>query len=192
MNKSTSLYKTRDEEVKAAITEEEAIRRIEEIYQAQYDSANQNFSIWDQLLACEAVEEATPISDTYYNKFNNLNENGSVKGSDNGSYKRRANFELSDDQLRAISTLGEYSLSSPIEFEEQLAIVFNKYPSNPGHWLYIAQHHTLRQINWSINYTLMLNKSGRIRKNPAACFTNDIKYRERKKDIRRQKKKRDL
>lgn len=175
-------FKSRDEEIRLTVSEKEAIRRIEEVYQAKYNPSTPNFEVYDQLLACEAVVESTPFNN-HPSKGENV-ENGNVNGNDNGSYKRQPKFELTKSKSEAISNLKKFNCTtSRIEIAKQLEIIFQEFPSKEGHWLKVAQYHTPRQINWSISRMLKLHYQGRIRNTPAAFFTYDIMHRKPRKDL---------
>jgi len=164
------------------ISKEEAIRRITEIYHADYDLNNPNFTIYDQLLACEAYAEA----EEEYQKQNRTNESVSVNGNvnDNDSYKRQVNFVLNQQKLIIIATLRSFNYKTPIfEVANALQDLFKECESKPKHWVYIAEHYTPRTISRVINYMSKRYGNWKIIQNPAAYFTNVIKHRKKRKSM---------
>lgn len=168
------------ENVLGKITKEEAIRRIEQVYHAGYDTDSTSFDVYDQLLACEAIAEA---EQEYQNKYGRTNENVSVKWSVNDIYKRRVTPTLTKSKHKAVAELGTLNYKTPpIKISQLLEILFAEYNSKDGHWLYIAQNWNPRAINRVIKRMIGLHNSGRITiKNPAAYFTHLIKFRKRRK-----------
>lgn len=113
----------------------------------------------------------------------NNNAKVDVKENGNGSYKNDIKFVLNESKLKAISKLKSYTSETHTkEIEVQLEIIFEGCESFPGHWHKVALYYNPRQIIWSLNYALKLHQKGRIKKNLAACFTNNIKYRHKRKD----------
>ncbi len=165
------------------LTGKEIIWRITEIYHAGYDLDNQDFDIYDQLLACEAISEGEK---EYQEKNNNTNENVSVSGLSNGSYKRRVNFELTPSKLQVISKLKVCDYQTPpVEIAQCLEELFEECESKEGHWLYISQTYPPRVINWNLNYMIKVHSSGRRTfQNWAAYFTQSIKFRKKRKELR--------
>lgn len=182
-------YRTRDEQVRAELTQEEVIRRIEQVYHARYDpecGLDGCFDAWDQLLACEAIAEATPVRDNNYQKRkeNNANENSSVNGSVNDTHKRSVNFELTESKLKVITQLKKCKAkTSPRYVAELLRLIFEEHPSESGWWLHVAQDWPPRRINWVIDKVMKLHVAGRIKKNPAACFSYFIQRRKKRKSL---------
>lgn len=175
-------YSSREEEIRAELTFKEVIRRIKEVYQAEYDSSRPNFDAWDQLLACESLSESSPITREYKTK---TNENPSVSGMLNDSCSPKVIFELTQDKQKVITelTLCNYR-TPPIQIATLLEEFFKEWQSKQGHWLYIAQQWTPRAINRTIHRLSKLHKEGRITViNPAAYFTLLIKFRKRRKKL---------
>lgn len=175
-------YTCRDDEVRATIAKVEAVRILREVYKEEALLDNPNFDVWDQLLACETLCDASPKS-TAYSKFNEPKENASVSESGNGTCKPVVNSGLTQSKIDAISKLKKCtSYSSSFEIAKYLEVLFQEYPSKPKHWLWIAQRWNPREINKSINYMLKLSFKGRIRTNPAAVVTFDVKKRAKRKN----------
>lgn len=160
------------------------IKKIEN-YGARYDPSS-GLSPEDQLLACEAVAEAIPVKERYYQENERTNDNAVVSGMINGSYKRRANFELTQSRLKVIDELKTFNYrTAPNKIAPVLEYFFKECDSKEGHWLYIAQHYPPRVIFRVINYLIKLHNSGRSTiLNPAAYFTKLIKFRKERKEFR--------
>lgn len=182
-------FRTREQQVRAEVSFDEAVRRIEQVYHAEYNpdcGLGGCFDAWDQLLACEAVAESTPVRDNYYQNRdeNSANENSGVNGGVNDSYKRSVNFELTESKLRVISQLKNCTADTPRqEVADLLRLLFEEYPSKSGWWLHVAQNWPPRRINWVINKVIKLHHAGRIKINPAACFSYFIQRRKRRRSL---------
>lgn len=176
-------YQSRDEQIRAELTKDEVIRRIEEVYHQKYNPNLPNFDAWNHLLACEAVAEATPVKEDYYKEKERENENVSVNGNGNDSSKRRVNFELTPSKLKVISKLKECTYrTSPKIIAQLLEEFFINCNSEKGWWLYVAQQWAPRPINRVIDKIINLYTSGsKTIQNPAAYFTYLIKLRKRRK-----------
>lgn len=173
-------YSSREEEIRAELTFKEVIRRIKEVYQAEYDSSRPNFDAWDQLLACESLSESSPITREYKIE---TNENPSVSGMLNDSCSSNVIFELTEDKQKVITklTLNNYR-TPPIQIAKLLEELFKEWQSKQGHWLYIAQRWTPRAINRTIRRLIKLHNEGRITiKNPSAYFTFLINFRAKRR-----------
>jgi len=171
-----------------SLSKDESIRRIEQLG-GQYDP-DSTLDLMDKRLICESIVESTPVNPEDWDGKTILqlkgiaDGDGSVNGSVNGSCKRRVNFELTESKLRAISQLNDFTRqATPLVIEQCLTEIFSDYPSVEGWWLYVGQHWTQRQINWVLNYVLKLHASGRITKDPAACFTYFIRHRKKRRAL---------
>ena len=187
----TMLYTTREEEIRATISKEEAIRLIEGFYHARYDpNLEPNFDVYDQLLACEAIVEATPVKDySIYKNTQRENANVSVNGNDNGGCKIKVNLELNPSKtelnFELINQLKNCNSSTPPKnIASLLERIFKTWESKEGHWLWIAQNYTARTINWVMAATIKEYLRGGIRKNPPSYFTYLIKFRKKRKQFR--------
>lgn len=169
-------YHSREEEVRAELSLDEVVHRINDIYQAEYDSSRPNFDAWDQLLACESIAESTPIK---YQYNEDANENPSVSGMLNDSSSPKVIFELTQDKQKVITELTHCNYRTPpTQIATLLEKFFKEWHSNQGHWLYVAQQWTPRAINRTIHRLTKLHIEGRITiRNPAAYFTKLIKFR---------------
>lgn len=177
--------RTREEEVRATVSKEEAIRRISQLG-GQYDPTNIAFDLYNQLLACESIAEATPVKerDPYDLPWNE--EVVSGNGSINDSYKHTVNFVLTQDKLDAISQLKDCTYRTPPPtIAKLLEIVFVGHETKSGHWLYIAQHWAPRPIYRVITRLIKLQEVGFVTiRNSAAYFTFLIKNRKKRRSAR--------
>lgn len=166
------------------ITEEEVIRRITEVYHADYYLNNPNFDIYDQLLACEAIDEA---EQEYQGKNNGTNENFSVSGDVLGSPRLKENSEQNLNKKQAIVKLKHLNYKTPpTEIELYLNIIFGPWKEKPEHWLYIAQHYTPKTINSVISQMIKQHQRRDVSiKTPGAYFSSVIKYHSKRKIFRR-------
>lgn len=115
---------------------------------------------------------------------NEVKKNASVKGSVNGTYKNDTNLKLTISKSDALSSLGKCDYkTAPKKTAAYLEIIFSKYPSKEGHWLYIAQNYTPRTIKWVLKIVFKYQKRGEIYKTPAALFTYLIKRRKKRKRV---------
>jgi len=169
-------YNSREEEARTELSFIEVVRRIKEVYGAEYDPERPNFDAWDQLLACESIAESTPIKYLYKDE---ANKNPSVSGMLNDSYSHGVIFELTQDKQKVIAELTHCNYRTPpIQIATLLEKFFKEWHSNQGHWLYVAQQWTPRAINRTIHRLTKLHIEGRITiRNPAAYFTKLIKFR---------------
>lgn len=166
------------------LTGKEIIRRITEIYHADYDLNNPTFNIYDQLLACEVIDESQK---EYEEKNNRTNENVSVSGGVLGSSKLRENSEQNLNKKQAIVKLKNLNYRTPpTEIELYLNTIFGRWKEKPEHWLYIAQHYTPKTINSVISQMIKQHQRRDISfKIPGAYFSSVIKYRPKRKIFRR-------
>lgn len=171
---SNRKYSCRDEQIRAEIMLQEVVCRITDVYHSGYDSETLSFDAWDQLLACEAVSESTPVKENY-NKEENKNTN--VSGMFNDSCKRKVYFELTQSKQKVITKLTQCNYRTPpIKIASLLTELFNEWPSYSGHWLYIAQKYNPRAILRTIIQMIKVQKNGqKTIKNPSAYFTILIK-----------------
>jgi hypothetical protein len=167
---------------------DEIIQRIE-LLGGVYDPES-NLSLQDQLLICESLLYSSPVDPTDEDgkliqslKDIESNTNGSVNRSVNGSYKRIENANLSQSKHNVITQLiGCTYRTSPAVIARLLEQLFVEYPSNQGHWFYVAQNWPPRRINQVIGYLRKLDFPDNPGiKNPAAYFTFLIKKRVRRK-----------
>ncbi len=181
-------YHTHEEQVRAEIGKDEAIRHIEQLG-GTYDP-DSRFDLMDQLLICETLKDSIPVDPTDEDgrtilrlKEGESERNGSSNGSVNGGYKRTENMKLSQSKNEVITKLKECTYrTNPIITAGLLVELFDKYPSKSGHWFYVAQHWPPRRINQVIGYLNkldFLNNAGI--SNPSAYFTFLIKKRTRRK-----------
>lgn len=164
------------------LPKEEVIRRIKEIYHAEYDPTTRGFDAYDQLLACESTAETEePIG---------TNENVSASGNGNGTCKRRVNTELTESKLRVIKELRTCNYrTSPIKTASLLKQLFVNHETKAGHWLYISQLWTPRAINRTISQMIKIHRNGwQTIKNPAAYFTYSIGFRKKRRTPNSKKK----
>jgi hypothetical protein len=163
---------------------QEAIRKIEEIYHAGYELNNPNLSVFDQLLVCEAIDEAER---EYGERYNNSNNNVSVSGDVLGSPKLKENSDQNLTKIQAIARLKQLNHKTPaLEIEICLNIIFGQWKEKPEHWLFIAQHYTPKTINSIIAQMIKRHqrKDASI-KTPGAYFSSVIKHRHKRIIFRR-------
>lgn len=167
------------------LTGKEIIRRITEIYDAGYELDNPNFDIYDQLLACNAIDEAEKECKERSNS--NPSENVSASGSVLGSSKLKANSDQNLTKHQAITKLKEFNYKTPpTEIEFYLNIIFGRWEQKPDHWLYIAQHYTPKTINSIISQMIKQHQRKDMSiKTPGAYFSSVIKYRHKRIIFRR-------
>lgn len=178
-----------EDRTRATISKEEAIRLIENVYSVRCDPncvSDETFDVWDQLLACESVAEATPIKE--YSSTENIDktvesENVYVNGND-GS-KQKVSFELTETKLQIIKKLEECNyLTPPIKIASYLTEFFKECGSNPGYLLYVSQHWNPRAINRTITSLIKFHKSGRKTiQNWGALFVYLIQKRKQRRSL---------
>lgn len=181
MKTQNKKYSSREEEVRDTLSLEEAIHIIRTKYRfAEYDPDRPNLDAWDQLLACEALADSTPIDENYKS---NTNESVSVNGMINDSCKRGVSFELTQSKQLVITELSKCNYRTPPnEIASLLEDFFKEWESKPGHWLYIAQQWAPRAINRNIIQLVKTHSTGnKTIQNPPAYFTKLIKFRKRRK-----------
>jgi len=179
---SKRKYSCRDEQIRAELSLQEVIRRITYVYHSEYDLKTVLFDAWDQLLACEALAESTPIRENRQEQSKE-NVNGSGNGMNNGGYKQTIIFELTPNKQQVVTELSKCNCKiPPIKLAQLLEEFFKEWKSKDTHWLYIAQTWNPREINRTLNQIIKLQISGRTSiQNPAAYFTKIIKFRAKKK-----------
>lgn len=170
-------YRTRDEEIRARISKNEAIRLIEEDYHARYDSDNIFFDAWDQLLACEAITEANPIKNTppreQGNNYEEINEGNrfQVRGKGLGYMVTAPQKYDYDEILKIFTTKKETS-------KEDLALFLAKTLDDLNSLNYyeslVSKHRTDFLRNCLI-ITLTAFQNDWVTKTKAAYFTGVIK-----------------
>lgn len=175
-NETSTWYRCREDQVRAEISKEYAIRLILK-YGGTPDLISKSFDLYDQLIACEAISESHPIksfkpvqkSDEYKDDFENTN----------GGRRLQVNFELNADQLRSISELKLCSSKTPPKVVAQLLKnIFNDAGTYEGWWLVVSQHYCPRPL-WQIINQMIKTQSGgwNTIKSPAAYFTKSLCYR---------------
>jgi len=168
------------------------IVKIIESFGAKYDPES-DLSAFDQLQICEAVAEATPVKERYYQENERTNDNISVNGMVNDIGKRKANFELTQRKLELIKQLKTFNYRTPpILIAPILEEFFKEWPSISTHWSFMAQAYTPKTIKSVLNRIVNLHGSGYLIDNPPALFTLIIQKRPKRKtntainDIRKQ------
>lgn len=177
------------------ITQEEAIRQIRDVYDAEVDLENKNFDVFEQLMACESIaedeaEEQKRTGVTTHNKeepTERTNGSASVNGSGNATYKRNVNAESTGRKIQVIAELKTCNYQTPPRTVARLLEeLFAEHASKEGHWLFVAQHWPPRAINRVI---VQMNKQHRTGEesiqNPSAYFTSLIKHRTKRKNKRK-------
>jgi len=177
---------SREEEIRTNLTSEDCIRRIKQTYRAEYGSNTLDFDAFDQLLACESLAESSPII-ANINVQTQENENVNGSGSVNAPRKQQVYFELTQHKKDVIAKLeGCNYRTPPIKLESYLKEFFYEWESEPTHWLYVAQNWNPRAINRTIKDLVHRQINGwQTIKNPPGLFTFLIKYRKRRKGLKK-------
>lgn len=156
------------------------ITEIEKIYPDWYDP-NHALSREDQ----QFIWENAPLSkedEQRLRKQQTPSANVNVYENVNGGYKQIINQRLIWNKPKVILQLKQCSVETP---PNQIALLleelFSPWPSEDGHWLWIAQRYTPRTINWQISSTIKAYLRGVIRKTPPVYFTYELKFRKRRK-----------
>lgn len=183
---NTKNYRSREEEIRTELSKSEVIRRIEQIYHAQYDPDLESFDAWNQLLACETVVEATPVKNDYQQETDITKKNVCVIGNGYDSSKQNANFELTSDKLQVIAKLNVcHYRTPPKELAQLLENLFGRWEAKPYWWLYIAQHWTPKSIQSALSQMIKVHQNGQVTiLNPAKYFSNQIQYHPKRKVFR--------
>ena len=164
MNNTTSLY---------------SISEIEKKYPNWYSPDSQLSKddqqwIWENLPLPQVDKQVDSITS---------NDNANVNGSVNGGYRFDTDSELIWHKSEAVKQLINTDYyTPPIVIAKLLSELFKSWPSNEGHWLYIAQTYTARTINWVVSQTIGEDIKGAIKTNPSRYFTFVIKHRTKRKD----------
>lgn len=130
------------------------------------------------------------ISSTKHHKEQkelDVNNNDYVYENVIGTCKRQKNSEQTLSKNQAISKLGSLNYRTPCkEIGFYLEIVFKGWNARDGHWLYIAQHYTVKTINCVISEITKQHQRGDTTiQNPAKYFTHlIINFHKKKKKFR--------
>lgn len=159
------------------------ISGIEKNYSNWY-APNHDLSYDDQKWIWENVP--LPEEDERKLRESRTNESVSLNGSVNGGYKSELNLKSNLSKVNALFLLNKCSWKTPPKkVATYLTIIFSKWPSRDGHWLYIAQHYTPKTINSRIAQIVKQHQKGEVNiQNSAAYFTKIIKYRPMRKKFR--------
>lgn len=162
----------------------ELVRKIES-YGARYDPFA-GLTLEDQLLACEAISESTPIKQNCNEDKETTNNNAVVSGLVSGTRKNDVNFELTERRRTIITELKACTYRTPpVKIAQLLEELFSGYGTIRGWWLSVAQQWNPRAINRNLDYMVKRSNAGFITfNNPAAYFTGTIQYRKRRKEFR--------
>jgi hypothetical protein len=164
-----------------------SISNIEKVYPNWYDpihalSRDDQLFIWENTPLPKEAEQRLKQLTTNKNK-----ENVSFNGSVNGGRKLTGNADKTTSKGEAILSLRNCSYkTAPKIIASYLEILFSKYPSINGHWLFIAQHFTPKTINSLINQTIIRVQRGELTlQNPSSYFTDTIlRHRKMRKKYR--------
>lgn len=163
---------------------DEAILQIQEVYHAQYDPGS-CLDIWDQLLACEAVAEATPIK--------NKNTKMKVEGS---MLKVKVQGAMVATSLKYdYGKILEIFTTKKQKSKENLAFLLSQALNDPESLSYyeklISKHRTDFLRNCLL-ITLIADRQGKVVKTKGAYFTgvlkNKIAFAERLKKYKQNHK----
>lgn len=176
--------RSREDQVRSTFTVNEAIQQIEKLG-GVYDPTNKSFDVYDQLLACEAVAEATPVNSYLDTETKDNKESAFDYKNGNDTYKRQVNFELTTSKLEAIEKLKQCDYKTPPpQIVPLLEVIFEGCETQSGWWLSVVQQWNPRTIVRVINQLLKVHSGGwKTIRNPAAYFTSIIKHRRKRKSI---------
>lgn len=151
----------------------------------KYDPSS-DLSALEQLEICESLAESELETQPQIDKTTDR-VNAYVNGSDNGTCKRSVNVELKDSKRQAIEELRSYTYKTPVfRITKSLEKLFQEWESIPYYWAHIAYNYTPKTINSVISYmTKQCGEGWEILHNPAAYFTSLIKYRKKRKALRK-------
>lgn len=112
-------------------------------------------------------------------------EDDSVSVSENDTYKQTTNFYLNSYKIKLIEELKTFNYQTPIfKIADNLKELFIECQSKPFHWAYIAEHYSPKTINSTLSYMAKAHGDWKNIENPAAYFTQIIKYRPKRKRFR--------
>ena len=159
------------------------ISEIEKLYPNWYDKKS-DLSFDDQKWIWENIP--LPEDDERKLRRPGTNDNVSLSGSVNGSYKRQNNSGQKLGKRQAIAKLrGCNYRTSPKEIAFYLDATFGRWEKKPNHWLYIAQRYTPKTINSVIAQMIKEYQRGdKTFRSLGAYFTSVIKYRPSRKTFR--------
>ncbi len=164
------------------LSEQEAIRQIEQVYHASFKPNVSDFDAFDQLFICKLLAESEAEEQE---KNEDTNEDANVKWNGNGTYKQNVNFELTESKQKVVAELKTLTyITPPIKIAALLQTLLADSDSKDGWWLYVAQHWNPRAINRVINYIVKVHENGtRSIQNPAKYFTYLIKLRKERRSL---------
>ncbi len=182
MDGNRKKYRCRDDEIRDTISKNEAIRRIKN-YGGEYDSENQNFDVYDQLLACESVAEAHAVQENQSTTMQSGTEKSGYGNWRIDGGKQTINFKLTPSRLQTLEKLKQCThRTDPPVIAKLLESYFDGCDSDPSWWLHVAQRWPPRPIYRVIDRLVKLQTSGRMSiRNPAKYFTFLIKKRRSRK-----------
>lgn len=162
------------------------IKKIEN-YGAHYNNPDSGLSLEDQLLACEAIAESSPIIEHgEIEKIQaTIGQVFSVSGSVSGACYSEVNLALISSYSEAIQELKlcKSDETPPINVAAILEEVLGSSRKS-GHWLYLSQRWNPRQIVWVLNQIYKEIQTGQISSHEAAdAFTFRLKKRRKKKKL---------
>ncbi len=157
----------------------DTIRQIEK-WGGQYDP-DSSLSAHDQLMACEAIAESTPIKEV--SNTEKVGEMGSVNGSVYDSYKLVVDFELTSCKRQIITQLEACGYrTAPRTVAALLEDFFQEWPSYPGYWLSVVQRWPPRSIYRVIRKIVKQHAGGWTTvRDPARLFSFLIQKRIKRK-----------
>ncbi len=173
-------YRNRDEQIRVEISKREAIQQIEQVYNAQYDpncGLDGCFDVWNQLLVCEAIDEATPIKHTHpkeqKNNYEETNQGNTfqVKGKGLGYMVTTPQKYDYDEILNVFTTKKETT-------KENLALFLAQKLDDINSLNYYEIQVTKHRIDFLRNcllVTLAAYTKGKVMKSKAAYFTGVLK-----------------
>lgn len=199
MSLQTNRYNSRSDEVRAEISKDEVIRLIEQVYHSQYvpnHGLDGCFDVWDQLLACESIGEATSVREsTNTEEKIGIDENRNDYKDCIGSCKHTTTTNWVQCKNDAISKLCKCRCrTNPALVSELLEDIFSDYSSYSGYWFYVAQKWPPKRIIEVINKLVKLENPGHVTTRNHAKYFNFLIQRKtpRKQYIRDHSKKKDI
>ena len=164
-----------------------SIADIEKLY-PNWFSHSHNLPYDDQKWIWENVPLSKEDEDRLSSlKSNTAEANISLNENENDTYKNETKSKLNLNKLEAIFKIKKCNYkTSPKEIASYLEVIFSKWPSKEGHWLFIAQNYTPKTINCLLSLITKQHQKGEVSiQNAAAYFTGTIlRFRPKRKKFR--------
>ncbi len=136
----------------------------------------------DYLTKQEQIEINQSLAESYNYKDSYTKGDDFVLEGGNDTRRLKVNRELTQRKIEAINALKECRASTPPEIvSDLLSQLFENSDTEPGWWLYVAQHWPPNPINRVIKLMLKLHQGKWITfRDPAKYFTSEIKHRKQR------------